>query len=128
MTSIYNDCVCQNCGGVGTQVWDEDDRRVEDTCYHCSGTGTVDDRVDHADNLMRAAGTIAYQIESEYRKACDSDPEGDGYDLRAAENMMTTFDYFRSRVWDRQYEIARELSGMSLADQEFLIAWERFEV
>jgi hypothetical protein len=77
---------------------------------------------------MRAAGTIAYQIESEYRKTCDSDPDGDGYELRAAENMMTTFDYFRSRVWDRQYEIARELSGMSLADQEFLIAWEKLEV
>jgi hypothetical protein len=96
---------------------------VTDACYHCGTTGEVDEETDFHDRLMRVANTLAYQQESEYRKACDSDPEGDGYDLHAAENMMRTWDYFQARVYERQYSIAEELSKLDQTTQEVLIAW-----
>lgn len=118
---------CSRCQGQGYESYDEDGRMVTDVCYHCGGEGTVDEETDFHDRLQAVAATLAHQKESEYRKACDSDPDGDGYDLCAAENGMRTFDYFRSRVWDRTYEIAQELSERPRAEQELLVAWNEFD-
>lgn len=114
---------CSRCGGSGYESYDEDGRMVTDACYHCGTTGEVDEETDWHDRLMRVASTLAYQQESEYRKACDNDPEGDGYDLHAAENMMRTSDYFLARVYERQYTIAEELSKLDPDMQSVLVAW-----
>ncbi len=117
---------CSRCQGEG-RVWEEEEGHpqggVYDVCYHCGGEGTVDEETDFQDRLHAVAATLAYQKESEYRKACDSDPDGDGYDLCAAENGMRAFDYFRVRVWERTDEIARELAERPREDQELLVAW-----
>lgn len=117
---------CSRCQGEG-EVWEEEEGHpqggVYDTCYHCGGEGTVDEETDFHDRLHAVAATLAYQKESDYRKACNEDPEGDGYDLGAYENQMMPHDYFRTRVWDRTEEIARELAERSRADQELLVAW-----
>lgn len=115
--------VCSRCNGDGYEVYDEDGRMVKDACYHCGTSGQVDEETDWHDRLMRVASTLAYQAESDYRKACDNDPEGDGYDLHAAENMMRTSDYFMARVYERQYEIAEQLSKLDLDMQRVLVAW-----
>lgn len=118
---------CSRCQGEGEESYEEDGRIFTDVCYHCGGEGTVDEETDFHDSLMRVASTLAYQAESDYRRACDSDPDGDGYDLCAAENGMMTFDYFRARVWERTPEFGEKLFAMSRQDQEFLIAWNEME-
>jgi hypothetical protein len=117
---------CSRCQGTGVDVYDEDDRRVEDTCYHCAGSGHVDEELDFQDRLGCVATSLAYRAESEYRKACNEDPDGDGYDLGAYENQMMPFDYFRSRVWEREYDIMGQLCAMSAADQQFMVAWHEY--
>jgi hypothetical protein len=83
----------------------------------------VDDDVDWHDRLHQVALTLAEDQEREYRKACNEDPQGDGYDLHAAENMMSTWDHFRSQVWDRAARIGEALSDMDLPSQQLLVAW-----
>jgi hypothetical protein len=118
---------CSRCQGEGRETYDEDGRTVSDVCYHCAGSGKVDEETDFQDRLGAVASSIAYTMERDYRKACNEDPDGDGYDLGAYENGMMPFDYFRSRVWDRTYEIAEKLSHLTLSEQEFLIAWNEQE-
>lgn len=117
---------CRNCHGE-KRVWVEEEGHpqggVYDACYHCGNTGVVDEETDFHDRLLSVAATLAYQQESDYRKACNEDPDGDGYDLHAAENMMHTSDYFRARVYERTYHIAEELAGRSRDEQELLVAW-----
>ena len=67
---------CSRCHGEGYQVFDEDDRRVEDACYHCGTTGEVDEETDFHDRLYAVADTLARREEAEYRKAVNDDPVG----------------------------------------------------
>lgn len=121
---------CSRCQGEGEVFTEEEGHPqggVYETCYHCGGTKEVDEETDFHDRLHAVAAKLAYLKESEYRKACDSDPEGDGYDLGAYENGMMPFDYFRARIWERTYEIAQELAERPRADQELLVAWNEAE-
>jgi len=117
---------CSRCQGDG-EVWEEEEGHprggVYDVCYHCGGEGKVDEETDFHDALQRVASSLAYQAETNYRRAVNSDPDGDGYDLGAYENQMMPHDYFRCRVWEREPEIAEKLFAMSRQDQELLIAW-----
>ena len=121
---------CSQCQGEG-EVWEPEDGHpqggVYDVCYHCGGEGTVDEETDFHDRLQRVASTLAYQKESDYRRAVNSDPDGDGYDLGAYENGMMPSDYFRVRVWERTDEIARELADRPRAEQELLVSWNEYE-
>lgn len=119
--------ICSRCQGEGEETYDEDGRTVTDVCYHCAGSGKVDDETDFHDRLLSVASAIAYVMESDYRRAVNSDPEGDGYDLGGYENGMMPYDYFRSQVWNRSYDVAEKLSAMSQADQELLIAWNEMQ-
>lgn len=114
---------CSRCAGSGSETYDEDNRMVTDVCYHCSGTGEVEPEVDLHDRLMRVAYALALQAETEYRDACNNDPDGDGYDLGAAENMLSVHDYFRSRVEDRQYKFGDQLRNVDSAIQKILLDW-----
>ena len=114
---------CTRCNGSGFEEYEEDGRWVRDACYHCGNTGQVDAETARHDALGRVASALAYQAECEYKHAVNSDPEGDGYSLGAAENMMSDYDYFRCRVWDREPEILEALFQLSEEDQDFLIAW-----
>jgi hypothetical protein len=118
---------CSRCQGQGEETYDEDDRRVTDVCYHCAGSGQVDDDTDFHDRLESVASSIAYVMESDYRRAVNSDPDGDGYDLGGYENGMMPHDYFRCNVWDRTADIAQELVELPRVDQELLIAWNEYE-
>lgn len=123
ITIVCEYMLCPRCHGEGYQEYDEDGRTVKDACYHCGTTGKVDPDSYFHDQLLGVANTLARQEEAEYRQWRDSDPDGDGYDLCAAENLMHTNDYFNLRVWDRSIDIAEKLAGMSREDQELMIAW-----
>lgn len=114
---------CSKCLGTGQVIYDEDGRRITDACYHCSTTGQVDEDIAWCDRLHDVALALAEREEREYRKVSNEDPQGDGYDLFAAENMMSTWDYFKTRVWDRAYKISEKLGEMDLASQQLLVGW-----
>lgn len=118
---------CRQCNGSGREVYDEDDRRVEDACYHCGTTGRVDEDTDFHDRLNAVASVLAYQQETERRIAINNDPDGDGYDLGGYENGLMPGDWFRCNVWDRASVIAVALAAMPISDQEFLVAWNEYE-
>lgn len=117
---------CSRCRGSGEDVYDDEDGRWTDVCYHCAGSGQVEEELDFQDRLGCVATALAYRAESDYRKAVNSDPDGDGYDLGAYENMMMPDDYFRSRVWDREFDIMGQLCAMQAADQQFMVAWHEY--
>ena len=115
---------CSRCHGVGYEI-EEDDygNAMHFECFHCMGTGYVDKETNFSDRLMRVADWLALQEEMQYKKYCEEDPLGDGYDLHAAENMMTSSEYFCSRVLDRSYDIFQQLLDWPMADRELLVAW-----
>jgi hypothetical protein len=119
---------CLRCDGFGYEVHDEDNRRVQDTCYHCAGSGEVEPEVDLHDRLLRVAYSLAYKEEMEYRKAVDNNPEGEGYEFAAAENMLSVEVYFQDRVGSRQYQFMDQLSGLNSAIQNALLEWNEMPV
>lgn len=118
---------CSKCRGDGEVSYDEDDRLVIDVCYHCGGSGRVDEETHFHDRLQSVASTLAYRQESDYRRWINSDPDGDGYAMGGYENGLSEHDYFRCRVWDRTDQVAQQLIEMPRTDQEFLIAWNEYQ-
>lgn len=114
---------CRTCHGERYEEYEEDGRMVRDACYRCGNTGVVSEEEDFRDRLAGVASVFAYADETAWRKACDEEPDGDGYSLRAAEEMLSTWDYFRSRVWGRTEDILQELLELPIPDQELLVAW-----
>lgn len=117
---------CSQCSGEGYVEYEEDEysgHYVRDVCYHCSGSGKISHEEHVQDELASVAITLADLYVSQKRKAIDSDPDGDGWNLIAAENMMSSFDYFKTQVWDKQSEFYEKLLEMPLEAQELLIAW-----
>lgn len=114
---------CSRCLGQGKESYEEDNRMVTDNCYHCAGSGEVEPEVDLQDRLLRVAYALAHQAEVEYRKARDNDPEGEGYEFCAAENMLSVNDYFQERVIDRQYKLLVQIQQLDSVIQNALFEW-----
>jgi DnaJ-class molecular chaperone len=119
---------CTRCGGEGYEEYEEDGRIVRDACYHCSTTGKIDEETHWQDRLVSVANTLAHQYVNELRDNCNDDPDGEGWDFRAAEHMMNPWDYYRSIVWEKQDEYCSQLFEMPVAKQAVLIAWNDFLV
>jgi hypothetical protein len=116
---------CGRCGGEGAQAsLDEYERQrgIEDTCYHCGGSGKVDAETAREDRLEALAGTIAAQRARAEREAYDSDPEGDGWDFCAAENGMTGHELLQVRAGEMTEEAALELAKLSPEVLDALVA------
>lgn len=115
--------MCTRCNGMGRDTYDDDDRRVTDVCYHCGGEGTVGEETAYHDRLHAVAAQMAHHEESQVRKWADEEPDGDGYSMRAYEEMMSVNDYFRAQVWSRTERIGAELAALPREAREVLLAW-----
>jgi hypothetical protein len=113
--------VCTRCNGEGYETYDEDGRTVTDACYHCGTTGTVDPEIDFEDKVRRFARSLAYDYITELRKARNEDPEGDGWDLCAAESGLSSYDYFELMVTEREITFAEDLLKLSHTLLDFLM-------
>ena len=116
---------CGRCGGEGAQAsLDEYERQrgIEDTCYHCGGSGLVDVGTAREDRLEALAGTIAAQRARAEREAYDSDPDGEGWDFRAAENMMTGHELLQVRAGELAGDTCDELAKLSPEVLDALVA------
>lgn len=114
---------CCRCQGQGKESYDDDGRMVTETCWHCAGSGEVEPEVALQDHLLRVAHALAIQEETKYRKARDNDPEGEGYEFCAAENMMSVHDYFEERVCARKHEYIVDLEKLASPIQNALFEW-----
>lgn len=114
---------CSHCNGSRTETWEEDGLTVSGCCYHCAGTGQVDDQLDHQDQLRRVASALAYLSETEYRKKCDRDPEGESYAFMAAESMLSPEEFFNARVCESTSDYVDQLNRVDSVIQKALIEW-----
>ena len=108
---------CSYCGGSGIEVYDEDDQRIEADCYHCCGTGAVDDETAFHDYLASVATIMAQTHVSEFKRHVNENPDGEGFDFMAAEDMMTPWDFERSLVYSYVGEFMERLNGLSFEEQ-----------
>jgi hypothetical protein len=120
-----NEDICSRCDGLGyEEYYDEDTYRdVRDTCYHCGGCGRVDSETAYHDRLSGVAHSLAVNSVSELQKWINSNPDGEGWEFHAAENMMRGYEYFQVRVMDYMSDYLDRLMQMSVSDRELLIAW-----
>lgn len=118
---------CIRCSGSGYEVfWD--DRWERDICYHCSGSGFVDDETMWYDKLSMVAHSLAVNKVSSDRDNRNTDPDGEGWDFIAAENMLSGSDYFSLLVEDYTAQYMERLLEMDREKQEVLVAWNSMPV
>jgi len=117
-----DDLPCSRCDR-GVQTYDEDDRRVQDACYHCSGTGRVSHEQSREDDLQHVVATLAYQQACDYRALRNQDPDGEGFDFCAAENQLRPHDYLTEIAWSYEPAIGARLLSLPTEQQDVLIAW-----
>lgn len=118
LDDTYN---CARCGGSGREEWEEDGHAHGHTCYHCAGSGVVDEETNHHDLMGEVVHALACIKVNALRDACNNDPDGEGWDFRAAEHMMSPYDYFTCMVWEQEREISEELFKLSYPVRELLI-------
>ena len=121
---------CTRCYGEGYETYDEDGRMVTDACYHCGTTGLIDEETLFHDKLMDVAKAIAYDEITQYKKSRDNDEyyEGEDFAFCAAENLMTSHDYFTCLLWERQDKICSEIDALPLEMKEVLVAWDEYNM
>lgn len=114
--------VCGRCCGEGRQSWVEDDRWVEDVCYACGGSGSVDAEHAFEQRLGAALDLLGRRKAHAYRCARDEDPEGEDFAFCAAENMLSARDYEEALAMDYSERASRETRDWSRERLEWLVA------
>lgn len=112
---------CEKCGGSGSESYEEDGRPVSDMCYRCAGSGKVDSETAHATRMEQVAHIVGAAYVQGWRKSCNEDPEGEGWVFRAAENMMSEYDYTLAMTYEKAAEVGQELTKLSHLAQVALI-------
>jgi hypothetical protein len=113
---MVNEIKCGRCEN-GTSYWDEDGKTVQDTCYHCGGTGMISEEESEHDQDSAVADTLASALVNwKFSQAEDADGDN-GYDfgLIAAENMMTVSEYKKGMEYDTAAQFASEMEALSPA-------------
>lgn len=112
---------CSSCFGEGSEYFEEDGRMVMDTCYHCSGSGKVDSETHLADQVGNVANILAANRISSLQKSYNSNPDGEGWDFAAAENGLSSLDYYNERVGSLCEQFTGEIFNLSHEVQLALI-------
>ncbi len=122
---------CTRCFGEGYETYEEDGRMVTDACYHCGTTGKIDEETFYHDQLGEVATAMAVAHVQEYKKFRNEDPDGEGFEFCAAENMMSPWDYERCLVYDHVDVFGQRLAALSASEKrayvDKLIAGEKIE-
>ena len=115
---------CSYCNGSGIEVYDDEyDSQsqikflVESDCYHCGGTGSIDDDTAFHDCLESVATIMAQAHVDEFKKRVNQDPDGEDFAFMAAENMATPFDFERCLVYSYVGEFMKRLGSVPFETQ-----------
>lgn len=109
---------CPQCSGEGYTDFYEDGRLVYEPCYHCGTTGKIDEETHYHNQLEQVATEMAIAHVQAYKKEKNSDPYGEGFDFSAAENMMSSYEYERSLVYDYIEVFAKRLATLPREEQK----------
>jgi len=109
---------CSRCGGTGWEHFEEDGRMVQDACYHCGNTGQVDPETDFQDRLTAVAEEMAHKSVQQTIRNMNSDPDGEGFDFCAAENMTTPWELEQGMVMERIGTFLDQLSDLTFEQQK----------
>lgn len=124
--------ICIRCYGEGVETFYDggfyDSRLEQHTCYHCNGSGYVDDETNFRDQLFSVASSLAQHYVHSMIQEINNDPEGDGFCLMAAENGLSQSDYTQHLIFIKTDEFMAELADKPLEDQQLLIAWNNLIV
>jgi hypothetical protein len=116
---------CSRCYGEGSRRSldpEEEDRGIEDLCYHCGGSGRVDEETARHDAKAALIASLAAEMVRAEKKARDEDPEGENWAFCAAEDMLSEYEYTQARVWDREANIWSRVEGREFSTREELLA------
>lgn len=112
--------VCTQCSH-GRVSYEEDGRIVCDVCYHCLGTSIIPDEIARQDELDHLSMSLASLLVREDQEAVSSDPEGEDWQLRAAENMMSEREYTLDCIYAKSSKVMEELGKLSPWMQDLFI-------
>ena len=106
--------VCPRCNGCGENRDDVDTeergRLVVDACYHCRNTGTVEGE-ELLDGML--SELAARKVDEAWKTYSQPDPEGWSWEMDAAENMMSRYDYRRAWEMSRMDAEMQRLSNLT---------------
>lgn len=105
---------CSRCYGEGSrESFDENEqeRGIRDVCYHCGGSGEVDEETAQHDRQQAIIASLAGERVAAMRKARNEDPNFNGEDWAfcAAENMQTEHEYTTECVWAEMDRIGAQV-------------------
>ncbi len=103
---------CSRCFGEGSESFEEDGRMVTDICYHCSGSGKVDSETHFGDQIDKVAVVLAMNRISSIQRSYNNDLHSEGWDFVAAENGLSSLDYYNERVGYLFAQFANEISSL----------------
>lgn len=116
---------CLSCNGEGFQRSTDEHEAyhgITDPCYHCGTTGEVSDDELRQHNLWSIATGLSTTYVLEMKRDCNQDPHGEGWSFRAAECGMQEGDYTTAVIYDTATLFGTKLLGMTLAEQDFMLA------
>lgn len=117
---------CGHCFGEGENEIQEDGHYFFERCLPCGGSGQLDEQAMREDDLSSIASWLAWGEATEYRKAANEDPEGEGWAFAAAENMMTEYEYTQDVYYSKFYRFMQQIGELSGEQQDVLIAWNDY--
>jgi hypothetical protein len=124
--------ICVRCDGEGVETFYDggfyNSRLEQHTCYHCNGSGYVDDETTFHDQLYSVAYSLSAHYVYSMIQEMNNDPEGDGFCLMAAENGLSERDYIDHLINMKVDQLGADLVNKSLQDQQLLIAWNNLPV
>jgi len=120
--------ICSSCYGIGYNEDYEDGRYFQEDCYHCRGTGKVDQHTAYLDKLEEVIYALASRHLNQVISDYNSNPDGEGWSFGAAESMMTDSEYYQYHLNNYIEDFAKRLVEMSQQDQQLLIAWHEMPV
>lgn len=112
---------CSRCNGECSRPSLDPLEKARDVCYHCEGTGKVDDDTAFDDRVGALAERLARFEVAKRRAACNADPHGEGWDFHAAENMQTPADFTQECEMAATDRIMRNFAELDRATLSILL-------
>jgi hypothetical protein len=104
--------ICPYCDGEGGRHEKEGRHDVFDACYACGTTGKVSEARYQQYRLEVVVDLIAAKMVDDQQAACNSDPDGEGWDFHAAKNGMSGYEYAQAKFHDYRGKVVKQFKDI----------------